>query len=796
MSEEEEVLYEYDLVVDREMFYSEQTMWGAYSFKFEDREEQFESGVKLHTQWNNFVISGNVFKLDAGKSYKIVFTDSYTEKYGDGYEFVEVKSDGLKDRDAQMDFLEVVLSSTMAENIAEQYEGNDDLLNSIIDGRIDLHTVKGIQKKQIPTYLEKIKQISTYQEAIVKLAPLGASVKTIVNLADNYGGSKQLMQIIDEDVYRLTEAQGFGFKKVDDFALRLGYPKDSRSRILAGSTYALEQMSNFGDIKIPIEDFDEQMCKILEIDEVDNELFEQIMSGDQFYYGDGHIALTSLRNEEKYIARRLTQINVQAKELPGYDIALEQTIAEQEEINGFKFVEEQLDGMRLLKDNGIAIVNGKAGSGKTAIAKAIVETFRKLSEEYSACALSGTAVKVLQKNGLNNAQTIHRMLGWNPYGGFEHNEESPLMSNLIILDEASMVNNTLYVSIVKAIRQGARFLIIGDSGQLPPIGHGAVFENLLRIDSIPRVELTKIHRQAAKSGVITTANDIRNHKQINDYGSTETQVLGELKDMMVFNYIDKTLIYDDIISTVERFNMNPNKDNKGLQVLTAMKRGELGVPKLNEGIQEVLNPSTKGKPFVKNKGMEFRLGDRVIQNGNFYDAIWITSQENYQNLKSGIMVPAARGKNKKKRKKEDDLLLQANQTAVFNGSIGYIVDIHQGKHVSGILVEYENYSGREQIFYLHGEDESDIGQLDLAYAITTHRSQGSGFETVLFAFDYSAYMLLSKEFVYTGITRTINNCIMFVENQALHYAIKNTQSANRQTYLKEFIEKMQEEIKA
>ena len=782
MTKEEEVKqFTCDLIAEREMFYNEGTMWGVYSFKFADPYAPLKEEIRLHPIYNNFTINGQVFQLEIGEKYTVTFEESYTERYGDGYTFVEVATEGLTKRSAQVEFLHAVLPPGVAQDIVEKNPDNDDLLNSILDGRIDLLDIKRVTSKNIDGYLNAVAEFNTYQEAIVLLAPLGVSINKIQKLSAQLGGSQALIQVINRDIYRLTRFEGFGFKTIDSFALKLGYSKDSKSRILAGAEYVLEQMSAYGDVKIPIESFDKEMCKILEVDEVDDKTFDSIISSDKFHYEKGHIALSKYREEELEIASRLLTLLTSAKPLEGFDEAFELAIQEQENKNGFEFTDEQREAISLPKDSGVMVINGVAGSGKSSVTKAIVEALGKIGHSYIAGALSGKAAMVLIQNGLSNSSTIHRMLQWSPNGGFIKNASEPLDEDLVIIDEASMNNNTLFLDILRAIEPGKRLLLIGDNGQLPPIGHGALFEVLLKLN-VPRVELTKVHRQAAKSGVITVANEVRHHVQINKYGTEETQVLGELEDMRVFNYIDKTNIYGDLMATLNRFNQNPSTNPKDIQILTAMKKGNLGVPRLNAGAQDILNPHPKGTPLpsITHKDVEFRLGDRVIQNGNFYEATRFENMSDYKLYKKGIF-------SLEEEDIEGNLQYRslAQESAVFNGTIGYIVDVDKD---NGMLVEFNSYVGKDLIYYSHSSEKSEIGMLDLAYAITVHRSQGSGFNTVLFAFDYSAYMLLSKEFVYTGITRAINHCLMFVENTALHHAIKNTQSSNRKTYVREFLE--------
>ena len=773
LNEEEIQEYEYELIVTKQMFYNEEGMWGAFAFKFANGVDAQTSGIKLNPDWHNFVITGNTAQLTPGEKYTIAFKDSYTDRYGKGYTFTEVKSNGLKTRGAQIEFLKFATTEKIANQIDEMFPDNNNLLSEISSGEIDLTQIKGVGDKNVQGYLEKIQEYSKYQDAIVMLSPLGVGIPMVQKMVDHFGGALALKQILENNVYKLTEMNGFGFVRVDEFAIKLGYDPNSKERLTAGAKFVLEQMSNYGDIKIPIEDFDKDMCKALKVSEITDEVFEVILENDSFYYKDGYISLSKLRREEQYIAEKTKKLLEKVEKIEGIEEKTAEIIENNEKRFGFTMNKEQRQAVELVTQQGVTIINGSAGSGKTFSVKTIVDIFTAMGMTPVAFALSGKAANVLIQNGIDNAGTIHRKLGWEGSGKFRFNAKKTLPNELIILDEASMVNNTLFVHILEAIEEGSRFLIVGDNGQLPPIGHGAVFETMLKL-SVPRVELTKVHRQAQKSGILTVANEIRRGQQINGYGQTGAQVIGDLKDMRVFNYIDKKMIYDDILSTVARFRDNPNTNNKDLQVIAAMKKGDLGVPALNKGIQELLNPHPEfgeEKPFVMVKGKQLRKGDRVIQNGNFYDAILFESMEDYKGHVNLKETPY-------------------DKTAVFNGSIGYIVDITEDRanKIGGVLVEFDTFAGQELVFYHNDGDTIEVGQLDLAYAITCHRSQGSGFKTVLFAFDYSAFMLLSKEFVYTGITRAIENCLMFVDNTALHYAVKKTHSGNRKTYLQEFYE--------
>lgn len=754
--------YKYKLRTKKKLFFDEEKLWGVYSFEFVDWEDEIKSSVKVHPTFKNFVISGNATDLKEGEERLVIFKDSISDRYGEGYEFIEIVSDGLKKPEAQAEFIrQMVDNENRYRQIREIFPPNETYIEDFISGKNDLTLVKGIGEDTQERLINKFQQHEGYQEVIVMLSPIGVGISTVTRLAEDFHGVDNLLKVLDTDVYRITSSPGFGFKKVDDLALKLGYELDSPMRLTAGAEYVLRQMSESGDIKIPIEEFDAEMCNILGIPEINDEIFGTILSDKRFTYIDGHICLEKLRLEELRLAQRLIQLNERAKELEGLEEHKEEIIKSNEAQNGFEFNQQQLDFINGALNQGVTILTGYGGTGKTASLKTVVDIYKNAGYEPVAIALSGKASQVMAESGITNSGTIHRKLNLNN-PDTRNDKENPLQNELVILDEASMVNNSLFLKIVEAIEDGHRFIIVGDDAQLPPIGHGAVFHTLLNSD-LPISRLTEIHRQAANSGIITAATDVRNGKQLNRYGSSENQVIGNMKDMRIFNYVDKTRIPDDLKAVVQQYVKNPNMNPQDLQVLTAMKRGSLGVQKLNEELQEILNPHPEGKKkdFHLVNDVEIRVGDRVIQNGNLYKAVGYKSMGHYE-------------------------LGEHFTTDVFNGTIGYVVDYT--KH--GLLVKFDLYTGTEYVYYAKEAEagKKPIGMLSLAYAITTHRSQGSGFKTVFFVFDYSAYMLLSKEFVYTGITRAIDQCLMFVENTALHQAIKTTQGVTRKTFLDEFLE--------
>jgi len=282
------------------------------------------------------------------------------------------------------------------------------------------------------------------------------------------------------------------------------------------------------------------------------------------------------------------------------------------------------------------------------------------------------------------------------------------------------------------------------------------------------VTLTEVHRQAQDSGTLMIANKVRDGQQFNSFTSEGMEVYGNNKDFYSIGYTDKSLIVDELVSVVDRYVNNPEKNKNDLQIITGLKeKGNTSVVNLNKLLQPIFNPETDVMDTIKGKTYEFRLGDRVIQQGNKYKATTMNLND-FNNYANGFV-----------NLNEIDL----GETQVFNGTFGKIVACAEGY---GLLVEFEDVM--ELVFFEKSEHNDEIGVLDLGYAISCHRSQGSGFKTLFMVLSFSDFMLLSRQFLYTGLTRTINECFLFAETKAVHYAIKTDKGKSRKCYIGEFLE--------
>lgn len=742
-----------NVTVDHKRFYNSDGMWGVFGLipnTNRDKIETLESnGV--------FAVSGNTPNLTIGGDYDIEIVPSYNKKYGKGYEFVMVAAKRPSTIQEQQDYLKLMVTDKQYKEILTVYP-NDLILDLMEKDEFDYTDMHGIGDKTYQRIKKYIFDNMEIQEALVKLKDLDVSFKSIQKLIDRFGSSSTLIQIVEENIYELCKISGFGFKKIDLYALNRGDDPTSSKRITAAIQYLLEQDADRGHSWISIKSAVKELEELLEIEtRYIKDAIQEIDDKNKRVFKDKErLALYKNYMYEKCFLEKLVKISNQPSFTKVENI--DEKIAELEKENGFEYTSEQKEAIKMAVDNNVLIINGFAGTGKTSVLKAVVNTLSDYS--YMSVSLSGKAVMVLRENGLR-AQTIHKTLMETI--NYELGEALPLRYDIIIIDEASMVNNELFYLIVEALKNGSKLIIVGDNGQLPAIGTGANFDNMIRFgNKIPRQELTMVHRQAQKSGILSVANQIREGELINSSDSEESQTYGELRDMTLIPTGKDTDIKQMVLDIAER---NLDKDLFEFQVITGrVDSGELSVKNLNIEMQKVFNDIQK--PHVSRGGYNYRVGDKVIQNGNNYEAKVVAMDYLFSELEEGE---------------------SENVTSVFNGTLGRIVDIKfdsdNTKKDHKVHIQFEN----EDEIVEYTVDE--LTQIGLAYALTTHKVQGSSADYLVFVFDGASFMLLCREFIYTGITRAKKACIMIAENRMLHMGIKKSQGNNRRTFLRELLEK-------
>lgn len=412
----------------------------------------------------------------------------------------------------------------------------------------------------------------------------------------------------------------------------------------------------------------------------------------------------------------------------------------------------------------------------TTIVKALIETLN--ANFYHTACLSGKAANVLMKQGLDSS-TIHRMLKYSPQdGGFLHNEKNTLPYDVLVLDEFSMNSAELTLAVLEAVESGTKVVIVGDSGQLPSIGNGSadILRDLLATKRFPTYELTQFHRQAAKSGILELANMIRRGEQPMAYGTSGKKVYGEDGDQTLIGYEHKEAIANDIIriSTNYKSKIKRPEDLFGFQIIVSNReRGDLSVRTLNLRIQAIFNDLSK--PAISRNGYDYREGDKIISQGNSYKQPTFDDAADYRNFLVTMVD---------KDRDEDEEEDKQRLTDIYNGTLGYIHSVIVSSKT--LLIQFEDIDG------LVAVNQQGADKIDLAYATTCHKAQGSGIPDVIAAMDYSSYKLLSRQLLYTMVSRASRKGVLLVETNAMVAAINNDASSNRRTFLADIIRQVNE----
>ena len=549
------------------------------------------------------------------------------------------------------------------------------------------------------------------------------------------------IKLIEEDPYILLNIlYGVDFKVIDKMALNMGVEHSSPSRIASGIKYALVLASRNGHTCVLEENLLEYVSNVLgiEISDVKNEL-TALSYAREVCIEEGFVYLKPYFTAEENIAKKLLMMcNDNVKRFN----SLDEKIKNAEKKLGIELSEKQRKAVRGVFGNKVMIITGGPGTGKTTIIKLIIELCEKEDMEIALAAPTGRAAKRITETTGKEAKTLHRLL---ELGKIEDDDISidydvaHLNKDIIIVDEVSMVDAVLMNLLVKGLSDRSRLVLIGDADQLPSVGAGSVLKDLIESDVIPTVQLTEIYRQAAESQIVTNAHSINNGEMI-DFSKRDGD----------FFFIKSPSPVEQVISLVnERLSSYGNYDNvKDIQVLTPTKKGETGTKNLNKELQATLNPKNKFKREKEFGEIVFREGDKVMQIRNNYDIYW----EGVDGKSYG--------------------------TGIYNGDLGIIKSISE----DGIQVVFDD----ERIVLY---ESSAIEEIEHAYAITIHKSQGSEFPVVVMPIVSGPPMLHTRNLLYTGVTRAKNMLVMVGNENVVKYMINNVNIKDRNTGLKYKLEK-------
>ncbi len=595
-----------------------------------------------------------------------------------------------------------------------------------------LQEVAGIGPKRAEKIIESWQDQKVIREIMIFLHQHGVGTVRSARIFKTYGADA--IQVMSENPYRLAkDIHGIGFRTADAIAAKLGIEKNAMIRISSGISYALSEATNDGHCGLPTDKLIELAEKLLEVSQehVVAGLTQQLHTQEVIADSVGEIEcifLSRLYVAERAIAKNIRRIH--AGRLPWRPIDPEKAMPWVEKKTQLTLAASQKAAICLALKSKVVVITGGPGVGKTTIVNAILRILNAKSMTLKLCAPTGRAAKRLYEATGKEAKTIHRLLEFDPATfGFKRNSRNPLDCDLLVVDEASMVDVRLMQSLLDAVPSSAALLIVGDIDQLPSVGPGQVLADIIASKAVPVVRLTEVFRQAAQSQIITTAHAI-NAGRVPDLKAPETLadfyfVAAAAPEQAVAKMIE--LVAQRIPS---RFALDPIND---IQVLCPMNRGGIGARSLNVDLQAVLNP----KPAVKIQrfGTTFATGDRVMQIQNDY---------------------------------EKD---------VFNGDIGTI------ERVDPELGELRvNFDGRSVVF--------EFGELDtlvLAYATTIHKSQGSEYPAVVIPVMTQHYPMLQRNLIYTGVTRGKKLVILVGQKKALGMAIRRAADNRRWSKLNEWL---------
>jgi exodeoxyribonuclease V alpha subunit len=647
--------------------------------------EVFYGSIEQFKGFGTVTIKGNMARPNLTETYTIIANEVDDPKYGRQYDLVYIgEENDLSSVAKQKIFLSKMITQNQIENL---YLTVKDPFEAIKNENVELLvTAKGIGATTALKIIEKFKNNIDYSEAFVALDSYGLTKNIIEKLVSRFGSPQILIEKLTCDPYILAdEVEGFGFKKCDEIALRAGMDYYSPFRLEAYIKYFLNQEANYGNswvepkillsaLKENIgEDFDRNVLKETLIDMRSRNI---IWRDDE----NKKIALMKYHNLEMNITKELLRISTADND---FDYKLwEKSIKETEIVQGWKFTSQQIEGIKAVLENQVVVISGCAGTGKSSIAKGMLDILTNYS--YAMTALSGkAAMRIAEATGrLNDSYTIHRLLAWT-FGVFQYNSEFKLPHKIIILDELSMVGGFLFYDLIQAVETGSKLILLGDVGQLEALGGLNIAKDLIESNVIKCVNLTEIHRQAKKSAIVTESLKVREGEQITDsFIFEENQIRGELQDLELDLFDKKEETANRVIKQFKK--QLPLVDNiLDLQVIVPMKtRGEACTYKLNNRLQEIYNP--KGKiarrevQLVFSKELKYiiREGDKVINVKNNYNTLTLTGKTN----------------------------------PIFNGNIGIVKEITEDV----IIVDFQ-FIGTIIV------PKDAWGCLELAYAITCHK---------------------------------------------------------------------------
>lgn len=729
--------------------------WTIAAFRIE---EVLEGEVPECFQWSlRFTAKGSMPALNARDTYTMVAHLVEDAKYGLQYEVDLMCLDyDLTDKDDQLKFFSFFLTPTQT---AALYENCDNPLVLLQNHDTKaLMKIKGIGPVTAQRMINKYEDSKDLSLAFVRFYDLGLTKGAIEKLVHFYGSPEAAVEVIEKNPYLLIiQVPGYGWAKADAIAMSQGLAHDSDERMGAYLVHYLrEQAEMNGNSWVSVED----LCVVIDQvcdpqnDERIYELIRRNIKNHVLYYDKEteRVGLMEYRELEQQIANEILRIQRGAAHIEINPERAETIIRSVELEQGFEYTEEQRTAIWNTLNNQFSILTGSAGVGKSSVVNGIAHVLEAHNFRVAQVSLSGRAASKLTEITHIEGKTIHRLLKYDPESGkFFHNKENPLPYDIIIGDEVSMWGGEITLSLLQAIPTGAKVLFIGDTKQLEAIGLASVLTDTIKSHTMPTVQLTKIQRQQADSGIITQSLKVACGEQIVGPKTSGVEYRGVRKDFKLVTYIDSALTQSKIIDEFKELYINQHVPANDIQVLVPMRsRGEASCRALNLAIQEIVN----GTPSVDEITVPYTDGNYKYSYTYRPNDRIIIMKNNYKTIN-----------------------IEGNKEPIYNGNVGYIKQIGPDFMIVNLTEQGDIVLGAE-----------DYNNLSLGYAITVHKKQGDSSPYVIGAIDSSSYALMSKELLYTMITRARKYCVLIGQKKILQQAVKISRVKTKQTWLCELLQ--------
>ncbi|MEB3028701.1 ATP-dependent RecD-like DNA helicase [Parvimonas micra] len=710
-------------------------------------EENGYSVFDLNTSDGEIKIVGIFDSVNIGESLEVEGEFTYDNKYG---EQLNVSSYQKKLPSSTVEIEKYLASGIIstigpknASYIVKQFGKKS--LDIVFDETDKLLEVRGIGKKSIEKIKKSVEELKFSKNILFHLTGLGISLSLSKKIYNIF--RENTLEVINENPYKLIKnVKGIGFLKADEIALKNNLDKNSPYRIESAILYVLTQKAiNFGHVYYPKEKLTNEVSKLIG---VETELIEPVymnllLSSEVVIdnsFEESNIYLDYLYVSESYIASKLAKMALNDDFKILFDI--EKEIKEAIKSLSIKLSKIQIDAIKSCFEENISIITGGPGTGKTTIINTISKIYLDNGYNISLCAPTGRAAKRIEETTGIEAKTIHRMLGYIPssyddIGHFEYNEDNPLDTDVIIIDEMSMVDVVLFEKLLRGMKDNTRLVIVGDVDQLPSVGAGNVLRDLINSKKIKYTKLVDIFRQSESSNIIVNAHKINNGQE---------PILNEKNSDFFFLKTETPAITRNVVVDLISKRL-PNAYgydfSKDIQILTQSRKGICGVFELNRLLQDILNPKTETTDELLVGNKLFRVNDKVMQTKNNYNLSFVDSdgEENF---------------------------------GVYNGDMGHIIFID--KSSKKLTVEMDD---KRLIDYTL----EDLDNLELAYAITIHKSQGSEFKSVIIPMFDGYKLLQTRNLLYTAITRAKENIVLVGDKNVMNNMIRNNTINSRYSNL-------------